>query len=538
MTRVLAENPVLLLFVVAGTGFLLGRVPIGGFRLGVAAVLFAGIAFGGIDERFRLPEAVWALGLAVFVYTVGVSAGPGFVAALRRRGVPANAVVLGGIALGAVTSVVVARLALGVETPVSGGAFAGGLTNTPALAAILEHLRNHVSADTFERIGNDPVVGYSLAYPLGVLIPLVASFFLLRRPNDSHDTVHARTNGREPIVCRTVEVTRGQTPCLGELRHWHGGTVNFSRIKQDGTVRVATSALVPSRGDLLSVVGAEEDVRRLVDHLGVPSTEHLALDRAELDFRRFFVSNRAVAGVRIADLDLPARFGAKITRVRRGDVDMVATPDTTLELGDRVRVVGPQRCFHQLGRELGDSYRSLSELDVMTFSVGIALGLLLGEIPIPIPGLGTFTLGSAGGPLLVGIVLGALVRTGPLVWQLPYSASLTLRQFGMVLFLAGVGTRAGQAFADTIAGGDALPVLVGGAAITVVPLAALLAAGRLMRVPRATLVGMLAGMQTQPAVLAFATERVDDDTEVNRAYATVYPAAMIAKIVIAQLLVA
>lgn len=540
MTHVLAENPTLLLFAVAAVGFLLGRVGVGGFRLGVAAVLFAGIAFGAIDGRFKLPEPVWVLGLTLFVYTVGLSAGPGFVASLRRRGITANASVLGAIVLGALATVVVGRALLGVSTPVSSGTFAGGLTNTPALAAIIEHIRKEVSAGTFDRIGNDPVVGYSLAYPLGVLIPLVVTFFLMRRRDETGATVSAIAAPREPIVCRTVEVTRNDVSCLGELRTWHGGDVTFSRIKcrADGTVRVATREIVPARGDLLSVVGAEEDVRALVAHLGVPSSEHLALDRADLDVRRFFVSNRALAGKAIVDLDLPARYGAKVTRVQRGDVEVVADPSTVLDLGDRVRVVGPARTFRDIGREFGDSYRSLSEVDVMTFSVGIALGLLVGLIPVPIPGLGTFTLGSAGGPLIVGLVLGALVRTGPLVWQIPYSANLTLRQLGMVLFLAGVGTRAGQAFADTISGGHALPVLASGAVVTIVPVLALLLIARRAHLPRAALIGTLAGLQTQPAVLAFASERVDDDSEINMAYATVYPAAMIAKIVIAQLLVA
>ncbi len=499
-------------------------------------MLFAGIGIGAIDGRLRLPDPVWGLGLALFVYTVGIASGPGFFATLRRRGLPANALVLGGVAIGGVATVVVGRMLLGLTAPTAAGSFAGGLTNTPALAAILDQLKNHVSAGTFDRIGNQPVVGYSITYPIGVLFPLLAAFFLLRRPAAEPATGGPSENSHA-IVCRTVRVLRDDAPPLGELRNVDGRTVVFSRMMHDQQVAVATAERVPARDDLVSVIGAKRDVRKMVEYLGEPSPRHLPLDRRTIDYRRMFVSARGVAGKKLADLDLDQRFGATVTRVRRGDVDFVASPDTQLELGDRVRVVAPVGEMPAIGRVFGDSYRSLSEFDILTFSLGIALGLLLGAVRFPLGGGSTFSLGSAGGPLVVGLVLGALGRTGPLVWQMPYSTNLTLRQAGTLLFLAGVGTRAGQAFAQTIASGHVVPVLVTGAVVTAAPLAFVLTIGKLAKVPPRTLVGMLAGMQTQPAVLAFASEHVEDDTEIAMSYATVYPAVMIAKIVIAQLFV-
>ncbi len=215
----------------------------------------------------------------------------------------------------------------------------------------------------------------------------------------------------------------------------------------------------PLPGDLVTVVGPERAVEQVVALLGRESTEHVELDRGDVDFRRIVVSSRAVAGLTIAELELQDRLGGTVTRVRRGDVDMVAAPGLVLELGDRVRVVAPPERMTEIAAYFGDSYRELRELDVLSFSVGVALGLLVGAIAIPLPGGASFELGFAGGPLIVGLVLGAIGRTGPIVWQLPHSANLTLRQLGTVLFLAGIGVNAGDAFGDTILSRDALGVI-------------------------------------------------------------------------------
>jgi putative transport protein len=207
-----------------------------------------------------------------------------------------------------------------------------------------------------------------------------------------------------------------------------------------------------------------------------------------------------------------------------------------LEPGDRVRIVAPRERMESVTRFFGDSYRMLSEIDVAAFGLGIVAGLLLGLVPIPMPGGGSFRLGMAGGPLVVGLVLGALERTGPITWQLPYNANLTLRQLGAVLFLAGVGIRSGHAFVGTVRSSEGLVMLVVGAAVTVA--AAVLAVWlgmALLRVPVDVLCGIVAGMQTQPAVLAFAVEQSGDDLP-NTGYASVYPVATIAKIVLAQVL--
>ncbi len=289
-------------------------------------------------------------------------------------------------------------------------------------------------------------------------------------------------------------------------------------------------------GDEVTIVGAPEDLETALAQIGERSTSHLEFDRSRLDFRRIFVSNADAAGKPLRELRLLERYGSLITRVRRGDTDLLPTGGMRLELGDRVRVITRRDRLDEVSAFFGDSYRALSEIDIMTFGLGIALGLLVGLVPIPLPGGLTFKLGFAGGPLLVALVLSALQRTGPVVWQLPYSANLTLRQIGLILFLAGIGTRSGYAFASTLAGGGGLGMFLSGTAITCLSALLTLTVGyKLLRIPMSLLIGMLSGQQTQPAVLGFAGEQTGNDLP-NIGYATVFPLATIVKILLAQVL--
>jgi putative transport protein len=231
------------------------------------------------------------------------------------------------------------------------------------------------------------------------------------------------------------------------------------------------------------------------------------------------------------------QFGAIVTRVRRGDTTFVPDSETVLELGDRVRIVGQRKDLEAVEALLGDSYRASSEIDVMSFALGLGLGMLVGLAAVRVGGV-TLRLGLAGGPLVVALFLGARGRTGPFVWTLPFGANLTLRQLGLILFLAGVGTRAGWAFVSTLQGGGGLGLFLAGAVITCVTATATLLVGHYMfRIPMPVLSGMIAGLQTQPAVLAFADEQARNELP-HVGYATVYPVAFVAKILLAQVLLA
>lgn len=542
MIRLLADTPLLLLFIVAALGLLVGRVKIGGASLGIAAVLFVGLAAGAIDPRLKLTELVYQLGLVLFVYTVGLASGPGFFASFRRRGLRDGAFTLSLLAGGAALAVALARL-LHLRPSFAAGLFAGASTNTPALAAVVERLKSSAPAG-MEAILTEPVVAYSIAYPGGVLGVLAAihvaqRLFRVDYENEPLSARDAPTLARrlENVTVRVAHDEATRAPAL-ELLSTHALHVLFGRVKRGDLVTIVTDDLRFERGDLVTVVGAEADVVKAAAFLGEIAPENIDADRSRVDFRRIFVSRPDITERPLSTLGLPQRFGAIVTRVRRGDVELLPDRDTQLELGDRVRVVAPRDRMDDVSKFFGDSYKALSEIDVITFGLGIALGLLLGQLPIGVPGGPSFKLGSAGGPLIVGLVLGRLGRTGPLVWTLPYSASLTLRQLGLVLFLAGIGTRSGDAFATTVAKGGALTLILAALTITLaISIAALFIGHRVLKIPMGVLVGMLAGVQTQPAVLAFGLEQTQNELP-NVGYASVFPFATIAKIVLAQVIVA
>jgi putative transport protein len=536
VVAILRESPLLLLFLVAALGYLVGRIRVAGFGLGIAAVLFVGLGAGALDPELKLPELVSSFGLVLFVYTIGVAGGPGFFASFQRRGLRDSgfAALLTTLAAALTTG---AALLLGLDAPLAAGLYCGSTTNTPALAGVVQALRE--GGVTSEAALAVPVVAYSVAYPMGVVGVLLALWLvprILRADLDEMPPSMRAAGLGQHLVDLTVRVTRldATHAPLAELRRQHGLRVLFGRLKRGSETRIVDDETRLALGDLVTVIGNDSSVHSMAALLGELSDERLDLDRHAIDFRRIFVSNPALTGKRLAELRLSERFGAIITRIRRGDVELLADSDTVLELGDRIRVVAPRDRIDEVSRHFGDSYRALAEVDVVTFSLGIALGLAFGMLPVPMPGGSVFKLGYAGGPLIVGLVLGRLGRSGPLVWTLPYSANLTLRQLGLVLFLAGVGTRSGHAFASTLAGGGGLVLFAAGAVVTALAATAGLVAGsKLLRIPMGLLIGIVAGVHTQPAALAFASEQTKSDLP-NLGYTTVFPIATITKIVLAQ----
>ena len=519
MTELLLHNPLLLLFSVAALGSLIGRVRVAGFSFGLAAVLFVGLYFGSLHPDMKLPEIVYMLGLVLFVYPIGLASGPSFFSSFRRSGLRDNLFVLAVLLLGG-GLVAGARRLLDWPAALSAGVYSGAYTNTPALAGVLETLK---ARGLQEALQAQPVIGYSVCYPVGV-VGLLVAMLLARRLWKVPKEAPA-----EALVHRSVLVTHPDA--LAQLPK-----VRLGRWQRRQSMGVHPSGAPLEAGDVISVIGRFADVEAASARLGRAAVQALEDQRETLDLRRMLVSKAHAAGRTVGDLQLPERYGAIITRVRRGDTDLLASDDSVLELGDQVRVVAPAGRLPEVARLLGDSPAHSSEVNVLTFGLGIALGLLVGLVPLPLPGGGTFHLGFAGGPLIVGLILGAWQRTGPFLWALPYGANLTLRQLGLVLFLAGVGTRSGWAFATTFRGSLGLELFLAGAALTcTVALLTLWAGHRLLHIPFAHLTGLLAGLQTQPAALAFATDQTGSAAP-NVAYASVYPLATIAKIVIAQVL--
>ena len=533
MPAFLHDAQLLLLLTVIALGCLLGTLRVRGFSLGVAAVLFAGLGVGWAAPGAVLPDFLPQLGLVLFVYTIGLASGPGFFASLRARGLRDNALAL-GVMLSAWSLAIVLARALGLGGAVVAGVFAGALNNAPALAAVTETLR---ATQASGQAASRAVLAFSLSYPLGVLLPLLAVTWSARWFGvvfSQEQVSKGYGSGEAPLMNATVRVDFALSASAHELKHAADYTVVFGRVRRGELVSVVHGDMQFRMGDLVTVIGTSRDVELAAGKLGHVAGEHLELERSQVTFRRIFVSNAKLTELPLRKLALPQRYDAVITRVRRGDVDLTPDGDFELMLGDRARVVAPLDRLPEITRLLGDSARRVAEVDLITFGLGIALGLLLGTVTIPLPGGAHFALGTAGGPLVMGLILGRLGRSGPLVWTPPYSANMTLRQLGLVLFLAGVGLKAGVSLSHQPDSG-AWSVLLAGAAVSAFVVVATVFVGyRWLKIPLGVLVGILAGVQTQPAVLAFALEKTERELP-NVGYASVFPLAMICKILLAQL---
>jgi len=541
MIDLLVDNPILLLFVTAAIGYAVGRIRVKGASLGVAAVLFVGLVIGSFHPDLKVPDFAFTFGLAVFVYTIGLASGAGFFASFSRKGLRDNLFVLVMLVFAALLVLGAAAL-FALKSTIAAGVFAGSLTNTPALAGVLEIIRSQAPAADVEALLNEPVVGYSVTYPMGVLGPILAITLVRAIYRVNYRKEAERLSGmalvQKTISNVTVRVTNPSVAgwTVRELHRGKSMRVVLSRVQHEGDVHVADGDTRLAIGDRVVVVGNPEDVAEACRVLGQADPERLDVDRSTYDVRRMFVSRKDVVGKRIRDLELPERYGAIVTRVRKGDVDVMASGDTVLELGDRVRVVAQPERMGEISTLFGDSYKVLSEIDLLSFGLGMSLGLLVGLIPIPLPGGVTFTLGSAGGPLLVGLVLGAVRRTGRIVWTIPYNANLTLRQIGLILFLAAVGLKSGYTFVSTFSGSGGVTILLAGAVISLgVPVLTLVIGYKVLRIPYGMLTGIVSAMHTQPAVLGFAAEQAQDESP-NVGWSLVYPLSMISKIILAQVI--
>ncbi|HEX9153856.1 MAG TPA: TrkA C-terminal domain-containing protein [Candidatus Saccharimonadales bacterium] len=542
LLNLLTEHSLLLLFVVASVGHVIGKIRIKGVSLGVAAILFVGLAVSALNKDLVLPAVYSSLGLVLFVYSIGIASGPSFFASLRNKGLRRNSFVAVGIFLAAIAAVAI-YLVANINPAIAAGLFTGMVTNTPSLAGVVDMLSDGSMGADAVALASLPAVGYSIAYPMGVLGPILAIAFWQRRFKIDYkkdavlaaDVVAAGSDLHTKTILVTNKEYGGKTvKSISKNNHWH---VVFGRIRRGTDEWLATKeGSKLERGDLVMVIGAPEDVDIVQKELGEESEVRLELDHSQYDRHRMFVSSKAVVGCKIRELRLPQRFGAMITRVRRGDVDMLANKDFVLEPGDRVRVIAPLDKIDALREYLGDSYRAASSINILAIGVGISLGLILGSVPIPLPGGVVFRLGDAGGPLLVGLILGVLRRSGPVVWDIPYTANLTLREFGLILMLAGIGTRSGQTFIDALGSANGLALFLAAAAVSVIiPFVFLPLAYKGLKMPFGIATGVVAALHTQPAVQAYAVQQSDNELP-NHGYAIAFPTATIVKIILAQVI--
>lgn len=510
------NNPLLLVCLAIGCGALIGRISIQKVSLGVAGVLFAGVMWGYIEPAVKPPDALATFGLALFVYAIGLSSSEFLFHTWAHGGwryllIPPVAI------FSAFCVDVLASRILNIPASTAAGVFAGALTNTPSLAAATTALGQR---------GAEATLGYAIAYPLGVLIPILMLSWPFRR--ETHSVGDSLTSA-------AISISNVKEPgeSIAGLLERYSLSVRFARCVRGDEQFAVSGYSVIKNGDIVTLVGLLDDVQKATDALGVKYEGDIQHDRSQLDFRRIFVSNPAIYGKTLRQVGIFRNFEGIVTRIRRGDTDFIPIAETTIMPGDRLRVIAPRENLSAISAFLGDSYQEASEFNVLTFGLGLAMGIALGTVDISLPmGLGTFEIGPVAGCLIVALVLGALGRTGPLTWYLPYGVSMSLRQLGLVVFLACAGIKAGGLLHTAPINVSALTA---GACITMVACLVTIAMVRAIAGKSWPFIGgVVAGIQTQPAVLGFAVGRCGNE-RVEAGYAAVYPLSMLLKIIFVQI---
>lgn len=524
-------------------GMALGSLKFRGIGLGTAGVLFAGILVGHFGKAIdhHTLEFVKEFGLILFVFTIGLQLGPGFFAALREQGVKLNLLAAGIVISGALGAPLIGWLA-GFDAAAVLGIFSGASTNTPSLGAGTQTL------STLPGIAPDrltlPALAYAVTYPMAIAGIIGTMLFLKQifRIDVSREAADFAARSRrkvEPLERRTLVVTN---PNLEGVRldaipgRLEAG-ITISRVRHGGETHAATDAATIHCEDRLTVIGPRAGIDQFERVVGYRSDEDLVLAESGINFRRVVVTDPRVLGKTVSELDLDERFAVVVTRVTRADIEMSAVPGLRLQFGDMVQIVGRDADLDKAAAVLGNSLKELNETHFIPLFMGIALGIVLGTLPIAFPGIPQpIRLGLAGGPLIVALLLGRIGRIGRVVWHMPVNTNLAFREFGIALFFAAVGLSAGAKFFVTVFSPTGLQWLLAGVCVTILPL---LVAGIFARVVWKMnfmdLSGLLAGSMTDPPALAFASNVAGSDAP-TVAYATVYPLTTLLRILSAQML--
>ncbi len=537
-------HSVLVISVVAALGLALGSLKVKGIGLGIAGVLFSGLAIGHFGIRIPDPVLEFAreFGLILFVYTIGMQVGPGFFASLRRQGLPLNIMAASIVLLGAGITIAIAKIAQ-VPMAAAVGLFSGATTNTPSLGAAQEAIRSLASAPADATAL--PGLGYAVAYPFGI-IGIILSMVFLRAifrvdlKKETADLLHHEGSKPNKLSHLNLIITNpnleGQR--LDKLPVFNAHGVVVSRIKHEGRVNLAKPEDILHLGDTLLAIGPDEELEELRLLVGQISREDLRAIKSHLVMRRVIVTKKAVLGKRLEELNFLDSCEVTVTRVTRAEVELSATPGRRIEFGDMLILVGREDDIFRAAGLLGNSLKQLNHTELIPVFVGIGLGVLFGSIPIAFPGIpAPVKLGLAGGPLLIAILLSRIGRIGPLLWYMPNNANFAIREIGIVLFLACVGLHSGEKFVDTLVHGAGFEWMALAVLITIVPLLIVgLFARIFLKTNYVSICGLLAGSMTDPPALAFANAVSGSDAP-SISYATVYPLTMLLRVVCAQLIV-
>ena len=541
----IAHSVMLLAFVIAA-GIQLGKIKIFGISLGITFVLFVGILLGqiGFKMNHEVLHFLKEFGLILFVYSVGMQVGPGFFSSFKKGGITLNMLACGIVLLGVATTIIL-HFVTGVPMATMVGILSGAVTNTPGLGAAQQAYN-----DVFGTTDNTIALGYAVAYPLGV-VGIILSLIVIRyvfrvsfeKENEALNATEGKnTNEAKPISLMVknpaiFNKSVGEVSALIENRDFV-----ISRISHvNNEVEIPSSTTVLCENDKIFVITTERDAEALRTFIG----EEIDMDRKEwirkdsqFINRRILITKSELNGKRLGTLKLRNLYGVNITRVNRSGVDLVANPNLTLQVGDRVNVVGTESAIESVEKVLGNSMKRLNEPNLLFIFVGIFLGIFLGSIPFVFPGIPQpVKLGLAGGPLIVSILISRFGYKYKLVTYTTMSANLMLREIGITLFLACVGIGAGDGFIDTIVNNGGLSWIGYGFAITTIPLLIIGTIGRyFFKLNYFTLMGLIAGSTTDPPALAYANMTAGNDAPAV-GYATVYPLTMFLRVLTAQLLI-
>ncbi|MFU0871962.1 putative transporter [Kluyvera sichuanensis] len=535
------------LALVAVVGLWIGNVKIRGIGFGIGGVLFGGIIVGhfvdqaGITLSSPMLHFIQEFGLILFVYTIGIQVGPGFFASLRVSGLRLNLFAILIVVLGGLVTTLLHKI-FAIPLPVVLGIFSGAVTNTPALGAGQQILRD--LGEPFSVV-DQMGMSYAMAYPFGICgilltMWLVRLFFRINVDKEAQR--FDEQTGSSHSHLQTINI-RVENPNLNHMAIQDVPVINSdkiicSRLKRGETLMVPSPTTIIESGDLLHLVGEPADLRSAQLVIGKEVETSLSTRGTDLKVERVVVTNEKVLGKKIRDLHYKQRYDVVISRLNRAGVELVASSNASLQFGDILNLVGRPAAIDAVASDLGNAQQKLQQVQMLPVFIGIGLGVLLGSIPLFIPGFPVaLKLGLAGGPLIMALILGRIGSIGKLYWFMPPSANLALRELGIVLFLSVVGLKSGGGFVDTLVRGEGLSWIGYGILITGIPLLTVgILARVLAKMNYLTLCGMLAGSMTDPPALAFANNLHATSGAAALSYATVYPLVMFLRIITPQLL--
>lgn len=517
----LEQQPLMALFLTIAIGYLVGEINIKGFSLGVGAVLFVALGLGWFAPKSVPAPMVGTLGLALFLYGVGIQYGKQFFIGLTSRaGLKANVMALTGVLCAGAVSLIFVKM-MDLKLGYALGLFAGSGTSTPTLQAAIATLGN-----------DDPAVGYSVSYPFGVAGPILFLYiaFMLLKPK-----IEAPSGGGTEILEIAVRNPALSGKSLGDIGAALPAGVQLVALRREGRNEPASPNFIIAENDV--VLAAASSKSALVEAgrlLGEAAPGQIVKDRRDLDYLRVFASRPTVVGKTLGELDLPGEKAGIVVQLRRGDADIQPRPDLVIESGDRIGLLAHRGDFAAMRKFFGDSIKTTAEFSYIGIGIGMALGFLIGAIQIPLPAIGKISVGLSG-VLIMALILGKLRRSGALSWTIPLSANIVIRNLGLTLFLAQVGMSSGPKFAATVTE-TGFAMLAMGAVVLVALVIPILILGLLVfKMPYDEVAGIVAGACGNPAILAYTNKLAPTDRP-DIGYAMIFPGMTIVKILFVDII--